>query len=164
MFLTRIAVLLTSSLRRLSILLIRLLIHCISLMDRSENKIVQIIKLVNCTAKIEFKIADEVQMFKRRFWTVFLPTSMTEKERRFKEINRSAFMWTSRFEAFCDSLSVSLSLGGGGNPILGFLFVFRKSFVNIKWPIVRYLDSIKVSIHLEYKHRTFSLMTRFVEN
>ena len=44
------------------------------------NKIVQIIKLVNYTVKIDRKIADEVQMFKRRFWTVFLPTSMTEKE------------------------------------------------------------------------------------
>ena len=151
-------------LTKICFLLIWLSMHWVFSNGPIWNKIVQIIKLVNCTVKIDGKIADEVQMFKRRFWTVFLPTSMTEKERRFKEINPSAFMWTSRFEAFCDSLSVSLSLGGGGTLFWVSLFVFRKSSVNIKWFTVWYLDSIKVSIHLEYKHRTFSLMTLFVEN
>ena len=163
MFLTKIAVLLMLSLRRLSVLLIWLSMHWVFSNGPIWNKIVQIIKLVNCTVKIHYKIADEVQMFKKRFELYFYPPQWQKKKEGLKKSIDRRSCERHVLKLFV-TLCLSLFLWEGGNPILGFLFVFRKSFVKIKWPIVWYLDSIKVSILLDHVHTTFSSIVYFVGN
>ena len=88
-------------------------------MDRSENKIVQIIKLVNCTVKIHYKIADEVQMFKKRFELYFYPPQWQKKKEGLKKsIDRRSC--ERRVLKLFVTLCLFLSLWeGGGEPYFG---------------------------------------------